>query len=367
MTVRQEAAKPETGRLRVVRQRVAKPFARHGRAGRLPVPPAGGDAPEGRETDARMALSVRGYLAGWKVLRTLPAAQAYFLGALAADATWRRRGTGVRRLEKNLSLVGVAPGAVPQMTRAAMRSYLRYWCEVFRVASWSREQVLASVRVVGDEPVRAAIAQGRGVVMALAHQGNWDLAGAWSTYALAPVTTVAERLEPPEVFDSFLAFRRKLGMTVYPLGEPNLTGLLVRALKNGHIVPLLADRDLAGTGQEVDLFGRTMRFAAGPAVLADLTGAALVPVNITYEQVAVDERGWPESGYRTVITFHPEVDLGGGNRKERVRRGVEGYATALGAGIAATPADWHMLQPVFGEDTYAAPRTPRRRRRRRRG
>lgn len=348
-----------------VRQRVAQPFARRRVDAASPTEHVDGD-----EQDAareRMALSARGYLAGWRLLRAMPAAQAYFLGAVAADATWRRRGAGVRRLETNLALVGVPPGAVPQVTRAAVRSYLRYWCEVFRLPSWSREQVLASVRIVGDGPIREALAQGRGVVMALAHQGNWDLAGAWSSYDLAPVTTVVERLEPAEVYEAFLRFRRRLGMTVYPLGEPGLTGLLVRALRYGHVVPLLADRDLSGTGLEVEFAGQPTRIAAGPAVLADLTGAALVPVTITYEQVAVDARGWPESGYRTVITFHPEVAMGTGSRKERVRTGVEGYAAVLGAGIAATPANWHMLQPVFSPENYETGKPRRRIRLRRAG
>ena len=54
--------------------------------------------------------------------------------------------------------------------------------------------------------------------MALAHQGNWDHAGAWSTLALARVTTVAERLRPEELYLRFLAFRESLGMEILPLG-----------------------------------------------------------------------------------------------------------------------------------------------------
>lgn len=307
-------------------------------------------------------LSSRGYLAAWRVLKALPASQVYPLAALVADASTRRRGAGVRRLEVNLSAVGVTQAALPAMTRAAMRSYVRYWAEMFRLPNFSPEQIRASVRIVGDEPVREALAQGRGVVMALAHQGNWDLAGAWACLDLAPVSTVAEKLDPPELYEAFLDYRTGLGMTVYGLGDPGLIGSLTADLKKGHIVPLLADRDLAGNGVHAQFCGHPAKLAAGPAVLADLSGAALVPVTIAYEAVRVGDTGWPESGYRTVITFHPEITLPeGATRHERVRAGVDGYAEVLGAGIAAKPEDWHMLQPVFTDVNYPDKRrAPRR-------
>lgn len=304
----------------------------------------------------------RGYLAAWRLLRALPASQVYLAGSVTAEAVVRRRGAGVRRLTQNLAAVGVEPAALPAMTKAAIRSYVRYWCEVFRLPTWSPAQIRASVRVVGDQAVRDNLQAGRGVVMALAHQGNWDLAGAWACLDLGAVTTVVERLEPPEVYEAFVDFRRGLGMTVHPLGEPGLTGTLVAALKKGHIVPLLADRDLSGTGVEVELAGNAAQIAAGPALLAELTGAALVPATVTYEKVSVDRDGWPESGYRTLITFHPEIELPtGGTRHERVRAGVEGYAAVLGEAIRSTPADWHMLQPVFTDLVYNDRRSRRRR------
>ena len=139
------------------------------------------------------------------------------------------------------------------------------------------------MRVEGDVPVRAALASGRGVVAALSHQGNWDLAGAWSALDLHRVTTVAERLEPVEVFDAFVAYRTGIGIDVLALGDDGVFTNLVRALRRGGLVPLLCDRDLSRTGVEVDLCGHPVRMAAGPASLAEVTGALLSPVSIWYE------------------------------------------------------------------------------------
>ncbi len=294
-------------------------------------------------------IAVRAALLGLRTVRALPSWAAYAAAGLVADITWCRRGPRVQRLEDNLRAAGVDPAAVRLVSRQGMRSYLRYWCEAVRLPSWSRDQVLASVRVEGDGPVREALANGRGAVMALAHQGNWDLAGAWSGYDLGSVTTVAERLEPAEVFDGFLDFRRSLGMTVLALGDPGVLPDLMRAVKANHVVPLLIDRDLSGSGITVDFLDGRASFAAGPATLGALTGAPVFPVTIHYERVRLDRSGWPESGHRTVIHFHPAVKADQGPRAERVRRLTQACAGRLGAGIAGHPHDWHMLQPVFDE------------------
>jgi phosphatidylinositol dimannoside acyltransferase len=318
-----------------------------------------------RRLRARLArrASVVAYLGGWRVVRTLPEAAAYALFALAAEVAWRRRGTRVARLEANLARVrpDLDHAGLRRLSRAGVQSYARYWCDAFRLPTWSRQRLLGTVRATGDEPVRAELAAGRGVVMALAHQGNWDHAGAWSALALAPVTTVAERLEPEEVFSAFLGFRERLGMTILPLeGGPPVFPALVRALRRGAFVPLLADRDLTSSGVPVTLFGEEARMAAGPATLALTAGVALFPVTIRYERL-------PAGGlarWGQVVHFHPRVDVPAeGDRTSRVAAMTQACADALGAGIAEHPQDWHMLHRVFTADLVdrgAPRRVPRR-------
>jgi KDO2-lipid IV(A) lauroyltransferase len=188
--------------------------------------------------------------------------------------------------------------------------------------------------------------------MALPHMANWDHAGAWSTLALAPVTTVMERLEPEELFERFLHFRTKLGMEILPLsGGADLFGTLVRRLRKGGFVPLLADRDLTATGVPVTFFGETARMAAGPASLALVTGAALYPVTLHYERLPP---GAP-ARWGIVATFHPEVVPPEGERSEQIGQMTQACADALAVGIRRHPQDWHMLQRVFVADLVPVP------------
>jgi KDO2-lipid IV(A) lauroyltransferase len=256
----------------------------------------------------------------------------------------------VRQLEANLARVRPALGesGLRRLSRLGMRSYARYWCQAFRLPDWDRRRLSGSVRVVGDAPVRSALAGGRGVVMFLGHLGNWDLAGAWSTQHLAPVTTVAERLRPEELYERFLAFRRRLGMRIIPLtGGSDVFRTLIATLRDGGFVPLLSDRDLTDGGVEVDLFGEPARVAIGPAALAQATGAALFPVSIRYERSG---RRWG-----IVITWHDEVRpqtqvQGSAARRADVRRMTQECVDALAKAIDEAPQDWHMLQRVFVAD-----------------
>ncbi|MFI2752105.1 phosphatidylinositol mannoside acyltransferase [Cellulomonas sp. P22] len=274
---------------------------------------------------------------------------------LGADVAWLRHGSGVRQLERNLRRVRpwMDDRELRRLSRAGMRSYIRYFGEAFAVGSLTREQILARVRVVGRENVQPSLDEGRTVVAALGHMGNWDLAGAWGTVDLAPVTTVAERLKPEELFQAFLRFREDLGMRIIPLapGGEVFRELLRVARTGPGLLPLLADRDLTARGVEVDLFDERARVAAGPAALAVSTGAPLVAISVHYERLHGERRRVAGSPWGVVVTFHPPVvPPTTGSRREQVAVTTQRWVDQLAGTIENHPEDWHMLQKVFVAD-----------------
>lgn len=287
------------------------------------------------------------YAGAWVAVRRLPEPAAYALFRLVADLVWRRRGRAVVQLERNLARARpeAGPGAVRALSREGMRSYLRYWCDAFRLPEWDAARVVSSVRVQGEHHLRDNVGEGRpGVVAALLHMGNWDHAGAWAALTGAPVVTVAERLRPERLFARFLAYRRALGMEVLALDDPHVTATLVARLREGRLVPLLADRDLRATGVPVDLLGEPARMPAGPALLALRTGAPLHPVSIWYESRRRSPAG-------LVIRFHDRVHAPAtGTTREKVTAMTQQVADVLGATIREHPEDWHMLQPLWAAD-----------------
>lgn len=294
-------------------------------------------------------LTVGGYRLGWAGVRRLPERTAHTVFEQIADLTVSRGGRGVQRLRSNYARVRPELGGreLDELVREGMRSYMRYYCEAFRLPDRSRAEIEAAVRVENDAPVRAEIAAGRPVVCFLGHLGNWDLAGAWGTRAIAPVVTVAERLKPEEVYAEFLAFRESLGMTILPLtGGGDVFAQLRAHLSKPVLMPLLADRDLTDRGIEVDLCGHRTKMAAGPAALSLASGAALFPVSIRYERL--EQPSWR---HRVVITFHDRVVApASGPTRDKARAMTQECADALGATIREHTEDWHMMQRVFLDD-----------------
>ncbi len=229
--------------------------------------------------------------------------------------------------------------ALDRAVNATFASYGRYWLEVFRLP---RQDLLAldGDRFVaeGRDLVDKALAGGNGLVVATPHVGNWDLGAAWYASRGYRPTTVVEPVEPPALFDWFCSYRRALGMTIVPLG-PDASSVLLKKLREGLMVGLVCDRDLAGNGIEVEFFGERTRLPAGPATLALRAGAPLMAGANFFEG----------DTHRCII--RPPIDTSRqGTIKEDIARITQALATEFEILIRRAPEQWHLLQPNWPSD-----------------
>ena len=295
-------------------------------------------------TSVRDRLGAAGYALGWKLVCRLPESWAWAGFRFFADIAWRRQGPRVMTLEGNLRRV-LGPAATGKQLRAlsrqTLRSYARYWLEAFRLPVLGQARILQDMYVSGYDKIAANLDAGRGVVIALPHTGNYELAGAWIiALRQSKFTTVAERLKPESLFQRFLEFREGLGMEVLPAtGGDQRFGVLAQRLRHGGLVCLVSDRDITGRGIEVEFFGEQARMNSGPAALAVQTGAALLPATLWF-----DGPGWRAHVYDEVPV--PAT----GTRREQAAVMTQQVARDFEDGIRAHPQDWHMLQPVFTAD-----------------
>lgn len=218
-------------------------------------------------------------------------------------------------------------------TREAFALYGRYWFDTFNVLGWDDAAVADAFRFEGIELVEKGLAEGKGVVIALPHTGNWDVGGRAMAIRVAPVVSVAEHLKPERLFTLFLEHRRRMQMDIIDLASHHVGRQLTQRLEENRIVALVADRDLSGGGVEVEMFGRTRRMPAGPALIALSSGAPLIsgPTFTTRD-------GWVE--VLSEVTIEPT-----GRRKDDIVALTRALAASFEKAIASAPSDWHLFQP----------------------
>jgi lauroyl/myristoyl acyltransferase len=285
------------------------------------------------------------FLFAWRASRYLPVTVIRAVAWSGGMAAWFVRGKSVTRLEQNLTRVtGLHGRALRRVSRRGMVSVASYYAEVLELPRMTGAAIDARVRVVNGAAIEDALADGGTAIASLSHSGNWDLIGAYGGRNYGHVTSVAEVLKPPEVFEEFVQFRERLGMTILGHeGSSTFRNLILAAQRPG-IIALVADRDLSGSGIEVTMWGHGVKVAPGPAALASSTNRPIVPVMIYSERLRGARRRAAKSRVGKVLVFGEKIDVPDGPKSERVQSMTQSWVTFMSEQIAAHPEDWHMLQ-----------------------
>ena len=286
-------------------------------------------------------LAALPYFVGWRLFRALPEKSAYSLFENIGKIVLSRNGAQMKRLRSNLQRVvpSNSPDAMDQLMRAAVSSSMRYWCDTFRSSDWSKSRISTTVTTTREELLTAPMKDGRGVVVALPHAGNWDHAGFYFCGMGFPLVTVAERVKPEALFNKFLEYRQNMGMEVLPLDGRSMGTLLQRA-REGALIALVSDRDLSRSGVDVTFFGHPARMPAGAALLAIRTGIPLITAFVSYTNTGIH------------IEFNNVPIPSHGTEAERVTTVVQECADLFAKGIIAHPQDWHMLQRIWVDGDF---------------
>jgi lauroyl/myristoyl acyltransferase len=256
------------------------------------------------------------------------------LTALRASDRRRMVERHQRRVDPTLS-----EAELRRRVRGVYRSYGRYYGESFRLPSVSAADLDAGLTHEGYEHVEKALAAGIGPILVLPHLGSWEWTAFWLTKVKGHrLTAVVERIEPPALYDWFVGFREKIGITVVPLGA-DAGKAVMTAIKECHIVTLLCDRDITGQGVEVSFFGEKTTLPSGPAVLALRTGAPLLPTGVY-------DRGATRHG----IVRPPIPIERTGRFRDDVARVTQAIADELEVLIRKAPEQWHLMQPNWPSD-----------------
>lgn len=203
---------------------------------------------------------------------------------------------------------------------------------MFAMHSHDSEFVLQHAYTENQDVLDRYLAAGRGTLIVATHSGNWDMAGAWLGITYGNVVTVAEKLEPIELFDMFVKARHQFNVKIYPhVSSDSTVDSLSSELLENRIVGLVADRTLSSRGVQVTLFGHLCKLPVGPFALSQSTNIDIIPGAI-----------WFDGNKTRMKLLNPIVTMD--KTAEQVMQEV---ADSFETIISAHPENWHMFQQVW--------------------
>jgi lauroyl/myristoyl acyltransferase len=254
--------------------------------------------------------------------------------ATPGGAAWFWLSAAQRRaaLENYAAALGREPHdrEVSRIARRAFQNYGRMLTDFLLMGSLTPEELIQRMTLDGREHLEAALAKGRGAIMAVPHMGSWDMAGSYAGALGYPIAAVAERF-PGSLNDAVVRTRQRFGLNVIALGR-SAVHAITQALEANAIVALLCDLE-QGPGVTVQFFGRRAVVPGGPAAIALKTGAALMPAC-----------QYATSPGRHHVHLDPPLTWLPGETKERLMQRVVGRFEDF---IRERPDQWYAFRPMF--------------------
>jgi KDO2-lipid IV(A) lauroyltransferase len=217
------------------------------------------------------------------LLRVLPETPAF---AMAEGlALFAHRVCGWRRESTRMRLEQVFPGKSEQERKAirleAVRNLARNFVELVRMPSDAGSRVTGIDETF--EAFRAAREKGKGILLVIAHTGNWDLAGGLTSEEGFPMCFIARKQKNSVIYNELLEAREKGGGQVIDRDDPKLMRKVLTFLAENGIVAILVDIRARKPDNAWSFLGQDAWLSNGLGLLAAKSGAEVVTVHLRRE------------------------------------------------------------------------------------
>jgi KDO2-lipid IV(A) lauroyltransferase len=278
--------------------------------------------------------------------RAFPRKLAYWIGLRIADLYFLRDRRGREGIRSNLKTIFARLGIVPAeqtlngFVRKTFQYFGKYLVDFFRYSRLTPDDLRRMVSIGHREHLDQAVAAGKGVILVGAHLGNWELGGAVVASLGYRFNAVVLPYRMEKINRLFRKYRESRGIHVIRLGDSAFS--LVRCLKRGEIVALLADRDFTHGKNTIDFFGKPAHLPDGPARLSFRTGAPILPATLMCQ---VDDT--------FLLQFHPPILPEQAGSVDAIRLRIRDVLEQV---IAEQPYQWYIFDDFWaGEKACGEP------------
>jgi KDO2-lipid IV(A) lauroyltransferase len=236
----------------------------------------------------------------------------------------------------------ISESELSEVVEKSFESYLRYWIESSMAFNWSFSKLDSNVICLNLERFKHTVERYSNAIIVMPHMGNWDVGATWFVKKGYTMTTVAEKLEPPELFDFFVKIRENNGLKVIGL-DKDATAKLLKEIKSKRIIGLLSDRDIQKNGIEVEFFGETTTLPMGPALLSIRTKIPIV--------IATVYSSYTVAGSRFTVDISEPIEFSyTKDFRKDIKDLTQLLAYELEKAIKVAPTEWHVFQPNWPAD-----------------
>lgn len=274
--------------------------------------------------------------AEWALPR-VPDAAVEPLENLVGRLAWLVNRAGRGAVEANLSVLFGRQPTLAEV-QAVFCTAVANYVDLIRLPSLTRENIADRVEVEGWEHLTAALAAGRGALIASLHLGNIEAISYAARERGVAMMIPVERLEPPAFLTRMIALRERAGLRCVPVGRDALAN--VRAsLASNLVVGVGADRVTLGEGEVVQFCGRQARMPIAAAALARRTGAPLLPIG---------NARLPNGRFRCRIG-PPVATTGPDGRRLSLVELTERLLAAIEPFLRENPTQWVVFRRVWDD------------------
>ena len=192
----------------------------------------------------------------------------------------------------------------------------------------NRKKYFSLVEVVGEEHLRKAYGQGKGVICLIPHLSSWEFA-AITPPMLGYETSAASKSMKAQLLETLMVkFRGRRGMK--NITREGSYQKLVETLRKGECLVLMIDQDTKVKSVFVDFMGKQAYTPLGASRLALETGALVVPMAMTRKE---------DDNYRFII--YPELPLvQTGNLEADLTENTRQQTNIMEEIVRTYPAQW---------------------------
>lgn len=218
---------------------------------------------------ARYLLEYAGLRIGLVLFDRLPLPIAETVGCVLADCFYWLNASRRRTAAANVRRAGISsePRQIARIVRASFRHFVLVaieslkFPEFFSAETWRERAVLD----IHPDALDAVARFDRGLILASAHLGNWEIGGRLVSF-LRPLTVIARKMNNP--YTNRIMERRNAGtrVTLTPKRDTDARRL-IRTLREGGALAVVIDQHAGGQGIPVDFFGVPASTFPTPALL----------------------------------------------------------------------------------------------------